>query len=565
MARPRPASQPLDFEALVQQAQRPVLRYLGARTASTAEASDLCQETFVRAYCALAEGQQVEHPIPWLLAIARHVHLEAVRNHRYERQLLERMSRTMGLLWESPWHEKVERRLVVADALEGLSADLREPVLLHYFGGLSVSEVAGHLEITASAVKTRLWRARQALRGELEVLVSDAEKKSTLFSIPRDLAARARLLAERPPIYDSLIVGLQVGGIHSATAPMFEEFRPAGMLTLDDVKLAAQRLHAVRVAGDRQLATKLELWPLFEPFYHPEAAAVWSFLRSAEIGTEAFQDTGEGRLAITDRWQLGTAPHAPERLADFRQAGLQHIWFTFVGLGETHDELCRRPGAFSAAVTAMERCREAGIETGANIVVSTRSVGQVKPLAELILSLGAERFIPTYVMVWSRRCPAYEEIRPTPEDLVGLPLEGMEVNWGYQAFWEKPMAHTEKVLTRAAMSTSQEPKPRRHPKDGGRSLPLLVTANLDLSVYSIHGEVPPYRLGNLRDNSPQQLYRAVRGAPLPPEPPSDAELAARYGDKEATAVHMGLGWLRPKWLEAWRLEHGIPWVRVPLD
>ncbi len=45
-----------------------------------------------------------------------------------------------------------------------------EPVLLHYFGGLSIAETAGHLEITAGATKTRLWRARQALRGKLETM-----------------------------------------------------------------------------------------------------------------------------------------------------------------------------------------------------------------------------------------------------------------------------------------------------------------------------------------------------------------------------------------------------------
>jgi len=565
MARPRPATQPLDFEALVQQAQRPVLRYLVARTASTAEASDLCQETFVRAYCAIERGDGPRRPIPWLLGIAHNVFLEARRNHRYERALRERMAQAMGAAWEGAWHEQTERRLVVSAALEDLPSDLKEAVLLHYFGGLSVVEIAGHLEITASAVKTRLWRARQALRGQLEVLVSDADERAATFTLPPGLAARVRLLAERPPVYTSLIVGMQVGGTRSATAPMFEPSWPGGMLSLDDLRLAAERLHAVRLAGDRPLAKRLELWPLFELFYHPEAVAVWSFLRSAEIGTEAFQDTGEGRLAITDGWCLGTAPQAPEVLADFRRAGLQHIWFTFVGLDETHDELCRRRGAFSAIITAMERCRDEGIETGANIIISRRNIAEVKHLAELALSLGAERFMPTYVMVWSARGPTYETIRPEPDELAGLPPAGMKVNWGYREFWKNPTAHTEGALTRAAMTAPQEAEDHRGSADEAGSLPLLVTPNLDLSLYSIHGEAPPYRLGNLRDDAPQQLYQAVRDAPLPPEPPSDAELAKRYGDASGRGVHMGLGWLRPKWLEAWRAEQGVPWVRIPLD
>jgi RNA polymerase sigma-70 factor (ECF subfamily) len=256
----------VEFEALVREGQHPVLRYLLARADSPGEASELAQETFVRAYCALAKGTAVEHPIPWLLAIARNVFLESLRNHRYERQLRERMSRLMGVDWQSPWQDAVERRLVVAGALEGLSEDLREPVLLHYFCGLSVAEVAGHLEITAGAVKTRLWRARQALRGDLEVLVSDAERKSAVFSVPGDLAVKAKLIAERPPVYASLTVGLQVGGPRSATQPIGKPLFADARLSWEQVQIAVERLREGLVAGDRPLAKRVELWPALELF-----------------------------------------------------------------------------------------------------------------------------------------------------------------------------------------------------------------------------------------------------------------------------------------------------------
>ena len=563
MAPPTATSEPANFEALVRDGQQPVLRYLLARTGSPAEAGELAQETFVRAYCALVNGDRPQHPIAWLLAIARNVLLEALRNHRYERQLRERMARMMGIEWQSPWHEQVERRLVVGHAVDGLPQQLREPVLLHYFAGLSLSEVADHLEITAGAVKTRLWRARQALRGELEVLVSDISKKAAVFTMPRDLAAKVKFIADRPAIYDSLSVALQVGGQRWPTAPMFDPVFQGDGLSLDGVHFAIQQLHAARVAGERPLANRLELWPLPELFDHPQPVEVWSFLRSAEIGNEAFQNTEEGHLVPTDGWRLGSDPESPELLANFRKADLRHVWFTFAGLEKTHDELCQRPGAFAAIVTAMKRCREAGIETGANIIVSTRNTGEVRELAGLIRSLGAERFVPTYVCGWSRQWPAYEDIRPEPDDLVGLPPEGLDVNWGYRDFWGSPDTFTEGALTRSAAGASAPARPL--PEEKKRTLCIWVAPNLDVLIQSAPQQenAATQQLANLRKNSPAHVHETLRSIPWPPDPPSDAELARRYGDTASQKVYMSPRPLRWKWLEAWRAENGIPWL--PFD
>ncbi len=545
--------------------QQPVLRYLLARTDSPGEASELAQEAFVRAYCALAEGPKVEHPIPWLLAIARNVFLESLRNHRYERQLRERMSRMMGVEWQSPWHDAVERRLIVAGALEGLPEELREPVLLHYFGGLSVAEVAGHLEITAGAVKTRLWRARRALRGDLEVLVSDAKRRSAVFSIPRDLAVKAKLIAERPPVYELMSVGLHVGGPRWATQPMFGPLFSDERLAWEQVQFAVERLRAALVAGERPLAGKLELWPALELFYHEHPIEVWSFLRSAELANETSQDSEEGRLVITDGWQLGRDPDAPTLLADFREAGLRHVWFTFAGLRETHDDLCQRPGAFDAIVTSMKHSREAGIETGANIIVTTRNTDEIAELAALVRSLGGERFVPTYPFCWWVR-PEHADLQPEAKDLVGLPPEGLDVNWGYRDFWSDTEAFTEAAHVKRAVETREETRPHSKAADTNRHLHLWISPDLDVFINDTRPR-PTVRLGNLRDDSTQTLHETLANLAWPPAPPSDAELAKRYGDSKSRKVfygqldyHSGLYMVRRKWLEAWRAENDIPWV-----
>ncbi len=507
----------------------------------------------------------MRHPTPWLLAIARNVFLEAVRNQRYQRQLRERMSRLMGMEWQSPWHERFERRVIVANALEGLPPELREPVALHYFGGLSVAEVAGHLGITAGAVKTRLWRARRALRGELEVLVSGADRKSAVFSIPRDLGARAKLIAERPPVYEFVSVGLEVGGPRWATQPMFGPLFSDEGLAWEEVQFAVAQLRAILVAGERPLAGRLELWPALELFYHEKPIEVWSFLRSAELANEAFQDSEEGRLVITDGWHLGRDSKAPKLLAGFRKAGLRHVWFTFAGLRETHDDLCQRPGAFDAIVTAMERCRAAGIQTGANLIVTTRDTDEIAELGRLIRSLGAERFVPTYPFCWWVR-PEHADLQPEAADLVGLPPQGPDVNWGYQDFWSDPQAFTEAAHVKRAGEATEEAPPQGEASDTKGRLHLWVSPGLDVLINDTR-PVPTTRVGNLRGETPQQLYETLAGLEWPPCPPPDAELAKRYGDSKSRKVfygqldhHSGLYMVRRKWLESWRVANGIPWL-----
>lgn len=62
-----------------------------------------------------------------------------------------------------------ETRLVVTRALADLSQRQREAVVLFYIGDLPMSEVAERMGITEGAVKSHLARARESLRGRLEV------------------------------------------------------------------------------------------------------------------------------------------------------------------------------------------------------------------------------------------------------------------------------------------------------------------------------------------------------------------------------------------------------------
>ena len=135
------------------------LRELG----SVEDAEDVTQAAFVDAYRALLRGSRPDSPRAWLLAIA-----ENVRNRRF------RAARTR------PREEAIDPDAVPApelhreqaDALLGAVASLsppqREAFLLREISGLSYDEIAGRLDSSVGAVQMLLFRARRALRVELE-------------------------------------------------------------------------------------------------------------------------------------------------------------------------------------------------------------------------------------------------------------------------------------------------------------------------------------------------------------------------------------------------------------
>jgi RNA polymerase sigma-70 factor (ECF subfamily) len=534
-----------EFETIVRTGQQAVMRYLCARTRSLTEAEELGQETFVRAYCAMSRGERPRRTIPWLLTIARNVFVDAMRSRRYEQEARARLALMVGMQVDIPWHERVQQRVIVGQALDTLPDELREPVLLHYFGGLSVSDIADHLDITAGAVKTRLWRAREALRGELEGLVSDTAAK---VSIPADLAKRAKLLAERPPVYESIGVGLHLGGTHWATSPMFGPVLPAEGLSLDDVRFVLARLEEVRAAGERPLYGKVKQhWPAPELFYHSDPFAAWSLLKHVE-----------GEMIITDGWRLGTDPEAPRILERFYNDGVRHMWFTLAGMERTHDELCRRPGAFRAVVTAWDRVRAVGIDFGGNVIASTRNAGELRDISRLYRAHGSGKHVVTYVAGWMWCYQEYEDIRPKLEDLAGVTPEGIDAVWLNEDFWGSPSAFTEAALIRRVMDGEAPEREMPRGEERKHSLIIWIYPNFDILLYDPC--VPRVKVANIKEDTPEQVYEKLANLAWPLDPPPLKELAELYGDKESRKVYNSFWGVGMKWLDAWQQENGVKWV-----
>ena len=155
------------WEMLGRQHQAAAFRlgYLLLRT--PAEAEDVAQEAFVRAFLALDKFDETRPFRPWLLQITRNVAKNRLRSlSRYW---------TMVKRWWQEEETAVEATAVSQDesaqlwqAVQQLRPKAQEVVYLRYFLELSEAETAEALDVPAGTVKSRLHRALQQLKGVIE-------------------------------------------------------------------------------------------------------------------------------------------------------------------------------------------------------------------------------------------------------------------------------------------------------------------------------------------------------------------------------------------------------------
>lgn len=131
-----------------------VLGYLTRRTGNRVLAEELAQETFVRATSAFL-GWRGGSALAWLLAIARNV---LVDHHRRGRPMLP-LDESL-LATEGTGKDAVE----VRDLLSRLPATSRRLLELVYLDGFTHAEVAAMTGRSPAAIRTAVWRARDALR-----------------------------------------------------------------------------------------------------------------------------------------------------------------------------------------------------------------------------------------------------------------------------------------------------------------------------------------------------------------------------------------------------------------
>ena len=166
--------EPRAFEELVIAYQHRVFgvafRMLGRR----AEAEDIAQEAFLRAYRSVGEFRGDAKLSTWLYAITSRLCLNRLSSAAYQRtrhddELLSRVAdETEDVAGQV---ERREREAVVRAAIAELDDDRRLVLVLADLEGLAYEEIAEALGVPIGTVRSRLHRARTDLRTRLEKLL----------------------------------------------------------------------------------------------------------------------------------------------------------------------------------------------------------------------------------------------------------------------------------------------------------------------------------------------------------------------------------------------------------
>jgi len=137
------------------------------------EADDVVQESFIQAYLKLDTFQHSSQFFTWLYRIAFNNALSRRRRHRNYLSLDEahEMSGSEPTARiEMPDHQMLQQENVgqIQDALAMLSEDHRSILVLRELEDTSYEDIAEILEISIGTVRSRLSRARAALKSQLE-------------------------------------------------------------------------------------------------------------------------------------------------------------------------------------------------------------------------------------------------------------------------------------------------------------------------------------------------------------------------------------------------------------
>src|SRR5262249_40331682 len=173
------------FERLYRKHVGGVYRYPPAVMRNEGAAEDVTQTTFMNALRAFQRGERPEKPQNWLIAIA----------HNVCRQRFRQSARRPA---EVAFDDDVGTQLVDADDETPTAEDIRLPLghlafnqraalVIRELEGRSYAEIAEILQLSPSAVETLIFRARRALREQLETSLTcgDAE-----LAISRQLDGR---------------------------------------------------------------------------------------------------------------------------------------------------------------------------------------------------------------------------------------------------------------------------------------------------------------------------------------------------------------------------------------
>ncbi len=167
------------FDRLISKYQRRVYTFAYRLTGNAEDAADVAADVFVRLYTSLGSFRGQSSFVTWLFRVVTNIYLDSRKRKRVRQTQsldevieLEESSVQRQYDDDSPTPHEIaegkERTAALQQAIASLPEYQRVMIVMYHVDGMAYEEIAEALEMPIGTVKSRLNRARMALRRKLE-------------------------------------------------------------------------------------------------------------------------------------------------------------------------------------------------------------------------------------------------------------------------------------------------------------------------------------------------------------------------------------------------------------
>ena len=171
------------YDLLVLKYQQRVINLISRFVKNHADALDVSQETFIKAYKALPKFRGESAFYTWLYRIAvntakNHLTVQSrkITKSDYDVTEIEQIEGNMTLIEQTTPENllfKDELQETVLNTIENLPEDLKSAIMLREIEGLSYEEIAAVMECPVGTVRSRIFRARETIDNKIKPLLKN--------------------------------------------------------------------------------------------------------------------------------------------------------------------------------------------------------------------------------------------------------------------------------------------------------------------------------------------------------------------------------------------------------
>lgn len=178
------------FDLLVKKYQHKIIGIIGRYVHDHAEVQDVAQEAFIKAYRALDKFRAESAFYTWMYRIA----INTAKNYLVSKgrrppgsdldigdaEVVDQSGRLSDIDTPEASVARDQLEAAVFEAIENLPEDLRTAITLREFDGLSYEDIAAIMQCPVGTVRSRIFRAREAVDKHIQPLMSSSHTEDLM-------------------------------------------------------------------------------------------------------------------------------------------------------------------------------------------------------------------------------------------------------------------------------------------------------------------------------------------------------------------------------------------------